>query len=213
MFLIDYFDEDRYSNYEVAIVLQNRMENINYLWNGLYYFDIPKMKNLNILNWNLSSHCDTGGMTQEWLKLQSNGKKIPNVNDIRWSNKTFTTKTIYYIKHLWSCSWDEKEMPDIIKKNTKLHNFICNDPRNINNKYFCEIYDNIFLHYRAGGNWRQEGMILHNILSNILKEALVIKNKKKKQKERKISINNNMMSLSFNDFINEIYNFFISFIK
>ena len=31
------------------------------------------------------------------------------------------------------------------------------------------IYDNVFLHYRAGGNWRKEGLELHKLLSQKLK--------------------------------------------
>ena len=48
-----------------------------------------------------------------------------------------------------------------------------NDTRNTNNKLFCEIYDNKFLHYRAGGNWRKEGMDLHNKLTQSLKKSLI----------------------------------------
>ena len=40
-------------------------------------------------------------------------------------------------------------------------------------KFFCEIYDNVFLHYRAGGNWRNEGINIHKKLTKELKEALL----------------------------------------
>lgn len=40
-----------------------------------------------------------------------------------------------------------------------------NDPRNVNKKFFSEIYDGVFFHYRAGKNWRMESMDLHNMLS------------------------------------------------
>ena len=47
MFLIDYFDIDNYSYYDCAIVLQSRQNGeINYFWNGIYYFDIMKMKDI-----------------------------------------------------------------------------------------------------------------------------------------------------------------------
>jgi len=66
MFLIDYFDIDKYSKYDCAIVLQSRNNSkINYFWNGIYYFDMTKMKNINMLNWNTCSGCDVGGMMQE----------------------------------------------------------------------------------------------------------------------------------------------------
>ena len=36
-----------------------------------------------------------------------------------------------------------------------------------------KLYDNLFLHYRAGGNWRGEGLELHKKLTEQLKEALI----------------------------------------
>ena len=51
--------------------------------------------------------------------------------------------------------------------------FLQNNPRNKNNKFFCEIYDDVFLHYRASGNWNNEGMNLHKILSEKLKQVLL----------------------------------------
>ena len=58
MFLINDFDIEKYSNYDCAIVLQSRNSHrINYFWNGIYYFDIIKMKNLELLNWNTCNQC------------------------------------------------------------------------------------------------------------------------------------------------------------
>jgi len=174
MFLIDHFDIDKYSKYDCALALQSRLNNtLNYFWNGIYYFDFTKMKNTELLNWYPCAHCDVGGMMREWLYHQMNGSKLPTVDEIRWTNQTFHTENTYFIKHLWSCSWDESEIPDNIKDNKELISFFKNDPRNKNNKYFCEIYDNVFLHYRAGGNWNKEGMKLHIDLSNKLKKILV----------------------------------------
>lgn len=174
MFLIDYFDINKYSNYHSAIVLQSRNQyKINYFWNGIYYFDLTKMKNLELLNWNCSTHCDTGGMMQEWLKKQMENIPIPNTDEIRWTDKEYHTNNIYFIKHLCSCSWDINELPKNLQDNVKLIDFLKNDTRNVNNKFFCEIYDNKFLHYRAGGNWRKEGLELHKLLSQKLKDALL----------------------------------------
>lgn len=169
MFLIDKFDIKKYENYHCAIVLQKR--HVNYFWNGIYYFDFTRMKNIDKLNWNVTPGCDVGTYMQEWLNLQTNGV-YPDTDEIRWTNKNFNSDTIYYIKHLWSTTWDHSEIPDSLKSNQKLINFLENDPRNQNKKFFCEIYDNVFLHYRCGGNWRNEGMSLHNQLSFKLKEAL-----------------------------------------
>ena len=173
MFLIDYFDINKYSQYNCAVVLQSRNDfKINYFWNGIYYFDMTKMKNLDLLNWLCCPGCDVGGMMQEWLQKQMKDKPIPNTDEIRWKNKLFHTNNIYFIKHLWSCSWDITELPTNIIETSPIIDFIKNDPRNSNNKFFCEIYDNVFLHYRAGGNWLNEGMDLHYNLSNNLYRSI-----------------------------------------
>ncbi len=173
MFLIDYFDINKYSQYDCAVVLQSRNNfKVNYFWNGIYYFDMTKMKNLDLLNWTCCPGCDVGGMMQEWLQKQMKDKPIPNTDEIRWKNELFHTNNIYFIKHLWSCSWDITELPTNIIESSPIIDFIKNDPRNSNNKFFCEIYDNVFLHYRAGGNWLNEGMDLHNNLSNNLYRSI-----------------------------------------
>jgi hypothetical protein len=171
MFLIDYFYEDDYKNFDCAIVLQSRMNNkYNYFWNGLYYFDITKMDNLKMLNWNLNNY-DVGGMMTYWLNNKT--KNIPKTEEIRWTNNNYNQDGIYYIKHLWSCTWDESEMPEKIKNNKKLVELIKNDIRNSKGKFYYEIYDNKFLHYRAGGNWERRDMKLHEYLSYKLKEVLL----------------------------------------
>ena len=80
---------------------------------------------------------------------------------------------IYFIKHLASGSWNVNELPHNLKSNEKLIDFLKNDVRNDNGAFFCEIYDDVFLHYRAGGNWRKEGMELHNKMSQLLKSCLL----------------------------------------
>lgn len=174
MFLVDYFDINKYSNFDCAIVLQSRNHHkINYFWNGIYYFDITKMKNLELLNWNCCIYCDVGGMMQEWLKKQMVNTNMPNTDEIRHTNNLYHINNTYFIKHLWSCSWDINEFPINLKDNTKLINFLKNDIRNVNGKFFCEIYDDVFLHYRAGGNWQNEGLELHKSLSQKLKNSLL----------------------------------------
>jgi hypothetical protein len=155
MFLIDTFDSNKYNHYDCAIVLQTRKkQEIKYFWNGIYYFDFNKIKNIDLLNWNHCIYCDVGGSMQEWLKNQD-------------------PETIYYINHLSSCNWEEKEIPENLKSNDKLIHFLKEDVRNKEKKFFCEIYDNVFLHYRAGGNWMKQGIKLHEYLSNKLKDSLL----------------------------------------
>ena len=158
MFLIDYFDIADYENYDCAIVLQSRNnERIKYFWNGIYYFDLNKMNNINLLNWNCSPGCDVGGMMQEWLKEYS----LENDNKI------------YYIKHLPSCTWNNCQIPENFKKNNRLIDFLNSDPRNKEKNFYCEIYDNKFLHYRAGGNCENLNMKIHVELSKQLRDVIL----------------------------------------
>jgi hypothetical protein len=172
MFLIDYFDIEKYREYVCAIVLQNRPEpKINYIWNGLFYFNLHKMETPEIINWDQLFKSDVGGLTHSWLSKQSS--TLPHVMDIRNSDKNkFNKDGIYFIKHLWSLTWNNSEMPDKLK-GSNLEKFIKNDPRNQNGGYFCEIYDDIFLHYRAGGDWQRKGMEFHKELTNNLKDILL----------------------------------------
>ena len=174
MFLIDFFNPSKFSQYDCAVVLQSRNNHkIHYFWNGIYYFNIHKMKNLELLNWSCCPGCDVGGMMQRWLKKQMGGKELPDTDKIRWSEETYHMNNIYFIKHLWSCSWTIKELPKNLKEKRGLIKYLIEDNRNQNGKIFCEIYDNVFLHYRAGGNWMGEGMELHNKLTKKLKETLL----------------------------------------
>ncbi len=156
MFLFDYFDLCDYEKYDCAIVLQYRDNSKSYFWNGLYYFDFNKMKNKDLLNWNCIPGSDTGGMMYKWLLSQSKNNN-----------------NICIIKQLCSVDWDESQIPENLKDNERLIHFIKTDPRNQNGKFYCEIYDNKFLHYRAGGNWEKRNMKLHVSLALKLRQILL----------------------------------------
>jgi len=176
MFLIAELDMRTYFQYECALVLQSRSDSkLNYFWPGLCYLDFNRIQGKHLLNWAQGRGGDTGGMMADWLKLQANGAPFPNTDDLRWKkDATFPNETIYYIRHLWSGSWNETELPANLKERKDLLTFFQEDVRNpTNGNYYCEIYDNVFLHYRAGGNWNREGMTLHNTLADKLKAILV----------------------------------------
>ena len=175
MFLIADLDINKYSAYACAVVLQQR-DNLNYIWNGIYYFDFNKLKNVDLLNWNQGYGGDTGGMMRNWFSLQTNNQIVPKADDdLRWAakGKTFHQGNIYYIRHLWSCSWNENELPENFRNWSELIQFLKEDVRNVNGNFYCEIYDDVFLHYRAGGNWNKEGMALHNRLTERIHKCLV----------------------------------------
>lgn len=165
MFLIDYFDINKWSAYDCSVVLQSRTHGtngnqINYFWNGIYYFDMTKMKNTELLNWRCSPYCDTGGMTQVWLEKTKKEKP----------------ESINYMRCLTG-GWNIDDLPDNLKSKKRLIDFIKNDCRNKNaddgGSIFSEIYEDVFFHYRSGGNWRVEGMKFHESNSKKLQDILL----------------------------------------
>ena len=58
------------------------------------------------------------------------------------------------LNHLASCNW--KMSDSQIKISNSIERFITSDDRNVEGNIFCELYDEIFLHFRAGSNWRNE---------------------------------------------------------
>src|SRR3989344_2170669 len=104
MFLINYVNiEEKYKNVDCAIVLQERntddlnIENhIRYMWVGLCYFNFNKLKNKELLNWYHCKDCDSGGMTKDWLKLQT-GNQFPRCIFLRHSKEPYIRNNIYYI--------------------------------------------------------------------------------------------------------------------
>jgi len=179
MFPIADYNIEKLEQFSAAIVLQERNNiGVKYFWNGLYYFDMTKMKDTELLDWSLSSGCDVGGSMQKCLYKTTN-KHLPSCDVIRISNEQYIGYGIYYIRHFWSLTWDETEYPDNLQK-PKLLDFLKNDERNQNNKFYCEIYDNAFLHYRNGANWDNvnENFYFdkHRELYKKLKEVLELEN-------------------------------------
>jgi hypothetical protein len=177
MFLIDYMDVNKYDGYKCAFVLQSRENNYRYMWNGLVYMDMNLIKDdINDLDWGLTPFTDTGGKTRDWLERQFKNEDIyvPTGEELRYKKDiNYNSKSLYFIKHLWSMSWNESEIPENLKEQKELISFMKNDMRNKNNNFYCEIYDNIFLHYRNGGNWVGEGLNFHNNHSSNLKKILL----------------------------------------
>lgn len=178
MFLIDYLDLSKtYFKYDCAVVLQQR-PGLNYIWPGLCYLDYRKIKNVDLLDWREGRGGDVGGEMCDWFNLQNAGGVVPNAeHDLRWGSKEKTfhneAASIYYIRHLWSCSWNENELPAKYRVQPELIKFLKEDVRNVKGNFYCEIYDEVFLHYRAGSNWNEEGMDMHKELTNKLRKALL----------------------------------------
>lgn len=179
MFFINKYDINKFQNYDMAIILQNRFNNninINYIWNGIYYMNFNKLKYKEMMNWNCIPNTDVGGMMYQWLLKYNNYNNFPDTKIIRYEyHKVNHSNNIFYIHHLWSLTWNKHNKDVNIEEKipNEILDIIQKDPRNINNLYFMELYDNSILHYRAGGNWNNEGMQFHYELSDKLKKVII----------------------------------------
>lgn len=146
MFLIDNLNIEEYRKYHCACVLQHR--DITYMWPNLLYIDMRKIDNIDKLRLGCGDGGDTGADSHEWLMKQQT--QLPDTKTIRYSNEQFTSERFYFIKHLWSLTWNKNELPSNLTSHTNLLEYLEADERNENGNYFCEIYDKCFFHYRAG---------------------------------------------------------------
>lgn len=169
MFLIDRLNIGIYREKMCACVLQER-PNIKYIWPNLFYININN-SNINIDDFNLGiDGADTGSASSKWL--QKYNYVYPNCKDIRYSNNQYENDKFYFIKHLWSGSWNIEELPKNLKTNNNLIEFLKNDKRNKDEKYFSEIYDKCIFHYR-GSTWLNiNDEILHRENINKLKNLI-----------------------------------------
>lgn len=176
MFLIDEFTMDNYDKLDSAFVLQKRNNldgsEIYYIWNGIYYFNIHKLKNIELMNWHCTLTTDTGGMMYRWLLTHNT--IFPNITELNSNLESdYIINDTKFIKCLRTLEWDHQNIPKNVLKNEKLVEFLEKDPRNKDNYFYCEIYDNKFLHYRGGGNWDKRNFMDHVQLSYKLKNALL----------------------------------------
>lgn len=159
MFLIDDLDLSLYRKYVAACVLHSN-RGVYYFWPNFFYLNTKKARNMELMNLSYLPDMDSGSASSVWLK--SLGYESLQEQPV--------IKELYFIKHLSSCSWDAEQYPRHL--NSDLIDFLNSDPRNENGKFFCELYDKLFLHYRAGTNWRNESKHLHS--TNIVKLREII---------------------------------------
>ena len=128
-------------------VLQHRKgilnKKVKYFWNGIIQLspsELPELVNFSLDCGKVKgARVDTGGQSHYWIeKLE----------------KVYDRNLLGEINHLSSLNW---QIPDLnVTLSSELFDFIVNDDRNVEKQIFTEIYDDKFLHFRAGSNWREE---------------------------------------------------------
>uniref|UniRef100_A0A6C0KQX0 Nucleotide-diphospho-sugar transferase domain-containing protein n=1 Tax=viral metagenome TaxID=1070528 RepID=A0A6C0KQX0_9ZZZZ len=156
MFLVNHLDIEKYRRYYCACVLQQR-DNLTYIWPNLFYLNMNTAPYIDQFELGMVLHGDTGSASHRWLSSFST--PCPSTNLIRHSTIQYTNEYFYFIKHLWSCSWNETEFP--LSLHPVVLAFLKEDKRNINDTFFSEIYDETLLHYRGGTNWMNQSKEIH----------------------------------------------------
>ena len=136
--------------YGVHQVRTHKKESVEYLWNGIFWIsgDAPFQHLINFDFYNRRKlGTDVGGQTYKWIqqlaKLGRPGK---------------------FLNHHASGHWD-RNLASQARVPEPLISWLENDYRNVDSgKYFAELYDETFFHYRAGSNWqnRDPGIDLKN---------------------------------------------------
>lgn len=157
MFLVSPLDPEEYFQDHIAAVIpQNRVldgVHVTYIWPGLCFLDVPRIPDIGELCFDLEVGLDSGGRSRLWYDLQKQ-KGTP----------------VMTLTHKSSLGWTINDMP---RQLDYLRDFFISDPRNQKGKMFCEIYADVFLHYRAGSNWVGEGMDLHHEITEMLRRYLI----------------------------------------
>lgn len=130
---------------------------LRYLWPNLFFLNLGRAEvlHLELLSWDVTLGCDSGGASSTWLSIQ----EASGPGRIRW------------IQHLSSCQWGPAELADLPVLSEPLRDFLREDVRNQGDRFWAELYDGCFLHYRAGSNWNSEGAHVHTSMSERLATA------------------------------------------
>ena len=120
-----------------------RKRKVSYLWSGLMFIDGAQLPFKEIWSFDCGKingvRVDVSGNTHHWLeKIKQNGLE----------------SKLGLINHYPSLQWNKSNLTEIFSK--AIRKYITEDNRNIKDNYYTEFYDETFLHFRAGSNWKKE---------------------------------------------------------
>ena len=143
-------------------VLQTRKffnRSIKYFWNGYFWIhnSCPFHHLVNFQNGLINKiNTDVGGRTSYFLNAL-----------LRFDYP------VSYVKHFPSGQWDESDL-ESLKIDETLKKFIKRDTRNSSSgRFYTELYDRVFFHYRAGGNWMNNNIFDEENRRHSLKQSLL----------------------------------------
>jgi len=142
-------------------VIQTRKflnRSIKYFWNGYFWIhnSCPFRHLVNFQNGIINKiNTDTGGQTSYFLNAL-----------MRFDYP------VSYAKHFPSGHWDDSDLENL-RLSEPLKKFIQSDTRNSSSgRFYTELYDRVFFHYRAGGNWMNNDIFVEESRRQSLKQSL-----------------------------------------
>lgn len=143
-------------------IKQNRKRfnrSVDYFWSG-YFWIHHSCPFHHLLNFNCGLiekiTTDTGGETSYFLKALIH-----------------FDYPISYAEHFSSGSWGDLDIANL-DVSESLRKFIRSDTRNDRNgRFFSEIYDEVFFHYRAGTNWMKNNVLDEENRREALRQSLM----------------------------------------
>lgn len=136
------FDADAYFDRSPVWYLPQQRDlssgQISYPWNGIFFVDQSRISQGSPMNWDCDVvdgvGLDTGGAMRDWLDDQASiSSPLAGLHSGRW---------------FW-----KRDFPIAP---SALHGFLEFDAQVNNGRQFCELFEAVFLHLRAGGNWNVE---------------------------------------------------------
>jgi hypothetical protein len=153
MFLIqDFSIENFLEGCDIAGLSQSR-GHVNYLWNGIVFFNMRTLPHKKSLNWNCGKidgqPVDVGGYTYYFFKNNPEAR-------IKYTNNCYIKNNADVVALLKERGLNDDEIK-----------FLVDDP------YGSEFHvDKAFLHYRAGGNWNNMPQNYHDIKTSVLNKFM-----------------------------------------
>jgi hypothetical protein len=165
MFLIDQLSATAFDDWDTVVIPQDRSndtgKSVRYFWNGIYYFNTQTRSNQDLLSWRNNDvegvWTDVGGAMHYWLS-EATTATAGGKNKVK------------EMPHLWSGQWSFDEFPATL--DARWLSFFMTDPRNKDGKFYSELYDGKFLHYRAGGNWEKRSPEEYNACVKSLEDTI-----------------------------------------
>ena len=155
MFLVKDFSIREYmAQHDLAGVHQTRDNGVEYVWNGLLFFDMRTLPNKTLINFNCgevnNTPVDVGGQMHHYLKQTPDAR-------VRFIQQDYVANHAHKSAQALLDMGFSASMAEFIRANPPL----------------VELYaDGAFVHYRAGTNWNGQSVGYHRNKTTILNELI-----------------------------------------